>query len=92
MKKKTKKLAKQIGTGAGIIGGVAAAGYAASRLLRHSEAAPAEETPEQANLRDADRALDYEPGSNFDLSRPTHDVVGDPSARTSVGLETGGGI
>jgi hypothetical protein len=92
MKKKTKKIAKRIGTSAGIIGGVAAAGYAASRLLRHSQEVAPKETPAEMNLRDADRALDYEPGSNFDFSTPSRDVVGDPSARTSVGLESGGGI
>jgi hypothetical protein len=87
-KKATKKIAKKIGTGAGIVGGVVAAGYAASKLLRHRE----EDTPEKQNLRDADRALDYEPGGNFSYAAPARDVGGDPSARTSVGLETGGGI
>ena len=81
MKKKTKRIARRIGAGAGILGGIVAAGYAARHLRRRSH----EESPEEMNRRDAMRAQDFEPGSSFEIERP-HDVVGDPSARTSVGL------
>lgn len=106
MKKKTRKIAKQLGATAGIVGGVAAAGYAAAKLLRkksegsepgladatgaddeHMQSSGQVETPEEMNLRDAKRAQDFEPGSNFDYGSTKRDIVGDPSARTSVGLE-----
>jgi uncharacterized membrane protein YebE (DUF533 family) len=70
LKKKTKRIAKKIGKGAGIVGGVVAAGYAAKKLLRNHD----EETPEAKSHRDA------------------RDVVGDPSAQTATGRESGGGI
>ena len=103
MKKKTKKLAKKLGATAGIVGGVAAVGYAAAKLIRKhgeqdeesaadetsgTESVEQLETPEQMNMRDAQRAQDFEPGGNFEAATPRRDVVGDPSVRTSVGLET----
>ena len=83
MKKKTKRMVRRIGTGAGILGGVVAAGYAARHLRRRS----GQETPEEMNRRDAMRAQDFEPGSNFEMMSPRRDdIYSDPSVRTSVGL------
>ena len=78
MKNRTK-----IGVGAGIIGGVVAAGYAMSRMRRRSD----QESPEEMNRLDAMRAQDFEPGSNFEMMSPRRDdIYSDPSVRTSVGL------
>ena len=63
MKRKHKKIAKQIGMGAGIVGGVVAAGYAATRLINHSR----DEKSLDPNS-DADRAGDLEADSTFELA------------------------
>jgi hypothetical protein len=86
MKRKQKKLAKQIGLGAGIVGGVVAAGYAATRLINRSH----EEKSLNQSVRDADRAGDFEPGSNFELLPGRHDAVSDPLGRTSSELPVEG--
>lgn len=86
MKRKNKKIAKQIGMGAGIVGGVVAAGYAANRLIHRSH----EEKSLDQSVRDANRAGGFEPGSNFELSAPRHDVIGDPLGRASSELPVEG--
>lgn len=64
-----------------MIGGTIVVGYLATRwLMRRSRIGNAD----TFHITDADRALDFQPRGDRDTP---NDVVGDPSVRTSVGLE-----
>ena len=81
--KKARKVAQKLAKPAAILGGIAAAGLVAAKLWRRSSDLPHENGPPR--FTDADRAIDFEPAGDLDHPR-RHDVVGDPSVRTSVGL------
>lgn len=84
---KVRKLADRVGAyvrahPTALIGGTIAAGFLATRLLvrRRNRIGNAD----AFHITDADRALEFQPRGNQERD----DVVGDPSARTSVGLDT----
>jgi hypothetical protein len=82
-----RKLAQQVGDyvrdhPTALIGGTIAVGYLAARWLMHRR--NRNDNLAAFHITDADRALDFQPRGDRD---PPADVVGDPSVRTSVGLE-----
>lgn len=81
--KKARKAAEKIVKPAAIIGGVIAGGYVASKLLRRSNGLPHDDGLHE--ITDADRAIDFQPDGDLEDPR-RNDIVGDPSARASVGL------
>jgi hypothetical protein len=65
-----------------LIGGTIAVGFLATRWLMRRNGTGSHDA---FHLTEADRALDFQPRGSRDTP---DDVVGDPSTRTSVGLDT----
>ena len=82
---KVRKVADQVGAyvrdhRTALIGGTIAVGFLATRLLMHRR----NRTHNADAFRITDRALEFQPRGNQEHD----DMADDPSARTSVGLDT----